>query len=186
MIAMFRLAPSPHHDERPADCPPELVVIHAISLPPGQFGGPWIDQLFQGTLKAEDDPFFAEICQLRVAAHFLIRRDGEVVQYVPVNRRAWHAGQSSWQGRERCNDFSIGIELEGDEEQPFEPVQYRQLARLIKQLQQQLPSLPADAITSHQAIAPGRKWDPGKQFDWDLFYQQLRRAEAGSWPIQLA
>lgn len=140
-------------------------MVHAISLPPGQFGGPWIDDLFLGRLDAGQHPFFAEIQGLEVSAHFLIRRDGELVQYVSTEARAWHAGRSRWQGRERCNDFSVGVELEGCDDQPFEAEQYRQLARLARLLMRHYPISP-EAIVGHADIAPGRKTDPGPCFDW--------------------
>lgn len=160
--------PSPHHDCRPDDETPSLLVVHNISLPPGEFGGPWIDALFTGTLDPDAHPFFAEIYQLRVSAHCLIRRDGEIVQYVPFDKRAWHAGVSSYCGRERCNDFSIGIELEGTDTQPYTDVQYQQLVALTKALVELYPDI-ARHITGHSDIAPGRKTDPGPAFDWTRF-----------------
>lgn len=163
-----RHVPSPHFDCRPDDEQPSLLVVHNISLPPGQFGGPWIDALFTGTLDSSADPFFAEIAHLRVSAHCLIRRDGEIVQYVPFDKRAWHAGVSAYQGRERCNDFSIGIELEGTDTQPYTEAQYRQLAALTRMLVQLYPAI-ADNITGHCDIAPERKTDPGPAFDWAKF-----------------
>lgn len=157
---------SPHQDARPAGGAIELIVVHGISLPPGEFGGPWIDALFNGTLPAAAHPYFAGIAGLRVSAHYLIRRDGELVQYVPVTARAWHAGVSSWRGRERCNDFSIGIELEGCDESPYTDAQYLRLAELIRALRIAVPTLSADALVGHSDIAPGRKTDPGPAFDW--------------------
>ena len=124
----------PNYDDRPVDISTDLIVIHAISLPAGEFGGPWIDQLFCNTLEASAHPDFAGICGLTVSAHILIRRDGEIVQYVPFHHRAWHVGKSQYQGRERCNDFSIGIELEGCDDQGFEEIQYQQLAKLTRAL----------------------------------------------------
>ena len=155
--------PSPNCDDRPPGTSVELLVIHAISLPPGQFGGDDIDRLFTNRLDPEAHPYFATISALRVSAHCLIRRDGTLHQYVPVGRRAWHAGVSNWGGRERCNDFSLGIELEGCDEQPFTDAQYRVLAELTRVLQQACPI--AD-IRGHAEIAPGRKTDPGPLFDW--------------------
>ncbi len=149
-------------------------MVHAISLPPGQFGGPWIDDLFLGRLDPDAHPYFAGIHHLRVSAHFLIRRDGSLTQYVPTHLRAWHAGQSSWQGRAACNDFSIGIELEGCDEQPFEAVQYEALARLAAILMRAYP-IPTRAITGHADIAPGRKTDPGPCFDWPRLHTLLGR-----------
>lgn len=163
-----RQVPSPHHDGRPEDESPSLLVVHNISLPPGQFGGPWIDALFTGTLDPDADPFFAEICHLRVSAHCLIRRDGEIVQYVAFNKRAWHAGVSCYQGRERCNDFSIGIELEGTDTLAYTDAQYAQLAALTQLLIAEYPAI-ADNMTGHSDIAPERKTDPGPAFDWERF-----------------
>lgn len=154
---------SPNQDARPDGMPVDLVVIHAISLPPGQFGGDGVAQLFTNTLDPQEHPYYAGIAGVRVSAHFYIRRDGALIQFVPITARAWHAGVSSWQGRERCNDFSIGIELEGDDETAFESAQYQTLQRLLQQLQMVLP---IQAITSHSHVAPGRKTDPGPCFDW--------------------
>lgn len=163
-----RHVPSPHFDCRPDDEQPSLLVVHNISLPPGQFGGPWIDALFTGTLDGSADPFFAQIVHLRVSAHCLIRRDGEIVQYVPFDKRAWHAGVSEYQGRERCNDFSIGIELEGTDTEPYTAAQYQQLAALTRTLVELYPAI-ADNIAGHCDIAPQRKTDPGPAFDWAKF-----------------
>ena len=159
---------SPHYDCRPDDECPSLLVVHNISLPPGEFGGPWIDALFTGTLDATAHPFFAEIAHLRVSAHCLIRRDGEIVQYVPFDKRAWHAGISRYCGRERCNDFSIGIELEGTDTLPYTEMQYQQLAAITQALVALYPAI-ADNMTGHSNIAPGRKTDPGPAFDWATF-----------------
>jgi AmpD protein len=163
-----RWLPSPNSDERPADGAVDLLVIHGISLPPGEFGGQWIDALFCNALDSAAHPYFQEITGLEVSAHVLIRRDGEVVQYVPFDRRAWHAGQSCFEGRERCNDFSIGIELEGSDDQPYEPVQYQVLADVCRALLKAYPVLDATRIVGHCDIAPGRKTDPGPHFDWPL------------------
>jgi N-acetyl-anhydromuramoyl-L-alanine amidase len=157
---------SPHFDERPTGTAPELLVVHGISLPPGEFGGPWIDRLFTGTLPADAHPEFRERAGLRVSAHALIRRDGETVQYVPFGRRAWHAGKSEYDGRTSCNDFSIGIELEGTDQTPYTDAQYRSLAALVSALLTAYPSLSAQRIVGHSDIAPGRKTDPGPYFDW--------------------
>jgi len=165
LLAAARQVASPNQDERPAGLEPELIVIHCISLPPGEFGGPWIDQLFTNRLDPAAHPCFAEIAGLRVSAHLLIRRDGELVQYVPFNRRAWHAGESHWRGRERCNDFSIGIELEGTDESDYTTAQYRRLAATIRALCRAYPSLSAERLAGHCDIAPGRKTDPGPSFD---------------------
>ena len=154
---------SPNCDERPSGSRIELLVIHAISLPPGEFNGPGIEQLFLNRLVPTDHPYYAGIAKLRVSAHFVIRRDGALVQFVPCIRRAWHAGASSWRGRARCNDFSIGIELEGCDDTPFEGPQYESLARLTQACQLAYPI--AD-IAGHSDIASRRKTDPGPRFDW--------------------
>jgi AmpD protein len=169
-----RQVPSPNFDARPDGILPELIVVHGISLPPNQFGGPWIDQLFTNSLPPDEHPYFATVAQLKVSSHALIRRDGEVVQYVPFHQRAWHAGASSYQGRERCNDFSIGIELEGADETPYEPAQYRMLSAVIQQLCAAYPSLSLSHIAGHNDIAPERKTDPGPAFDWQRLYALLR------------
>ncbi|MEZ5590661.1 MAG: 1,6-anhydro-N-acetylmuramyl-L-alanine amidase AmpD [Gammaproteobacteria bacterium] len=161
-----RRHPSPNCDDRPPGTAIELIVIHGISLPPGKFGGPWIEDLFSNRLDPTAHPYFQEIYQLRVSAHFLIRRDAELIQFVSLQQRAWHAGVSCFQGRERCNDFSIGIELEGADTLPYTAAQYDRLARLITLLRQQYPSIPASGLAGHSDIAPGRKTDPGPAFDW--------------------
>ena len=161
-----RWLPSPNCDSRPPNTPIELIVVHNISLPPGQFGGPWIDALFTNQLDPDVHPYFQDIYRLRVSAHVLIRRDGELVQYVPFQQRAWHAGVSWYQGRSKCNDFSIGIELEGADMIPYEDAQYLKLAQLIQCLRKAYLSIAADAITGHSDIAPGRKTDPGPAFEW--------------------
>lgn len=163
-----RHQPSPYCDDRPDNEAPTLLVVHNISLPPGEFGGPWIDALFGGTLDANAHPFFAEIAHLRVSAHCLIRRDGEIVQYVPFDKRAWHAGVSYYRGREWCNDFSIGIELEGTDIVPYTDKQYQRLAEIAISLQRLYPGI-TDNMTGHSDIAPGRKTDPGIAFDWPRF-----------------
>lgn len=154
---------SPNYDDRPEGEPISLVVIHAISLPPSQFGSDDITRLFTNTLEPDAHPYFSGICALRVSAHFLIRRNGELIQLVSCNQRAWHAGVSTWKNRERCNDFSIGIELEGCDEQPFEEPQYEQLLRLIRLLGKHYP---IEALAGHSDIAPTRKTDPGPCFVW--------------------
>ncbi|MCW9029287.1 MAG: 1,6-anhydro-N-acetylmuramyl-L-alanine amidase AmpD [Kangiella sp.] len=169
---------SPNCDERPDNEAPTLIVIHGISLPPGEYGGPWIDALFTNSLDPHAHPYFAEIHQLRVSSHLLIRRDGELVQYVPFNQRAWHAGLSSYEGRERCNDFSIGIELEGTDDEPYEPAQYQVLAECVAALLTAYPQLSAGRIAGHSDIAPGRKTDPGPHFDWPRFRQRLAKQQA--------
>jgi AmpD protein len=161
-----RQVPSPNQDARPEGVEPELVVVHGISLPPGELGGPWIDHLFTNRLDPEAHPYFREVADLRVSAHLLIRRDGELVQYVPFHRRAWHAGVSRWRGREAVNDFSVGIELEGTDDSPYEEAQYRRLAELIRGLAEVYPVITPDRVTAHSEVAPGRKTDPGPAFDW--------------------
>jgi N-acetyl-anhydromuramoyl-L-alanine amidase len=157
---------SPFCDERPSGVLADLIVVHCISLPPGQYGGPWIDRLFTGNLPADAHPFFRDVAALRVSAHVVIRRTGEPIQYVPFQRRAWHAGVSQFEGRSGCNDFSIGIELEGTGEQPYEDAQYRALAQLIRTLIVTYPSLSTQRLAGHSDVAPGRKTDPGVSFDW--------------------
>lgn len=164
---------SPHHDARPDARDIGLVVIHSISLPPGEFGGRYIDDLFLGRLDAHAHPYFRDIAALRVSAHLCIFRDGQVTQYVPFDRRAWHAGVSSWQGRERCNDFSIGIELEGSDDAPFEPVQYTALVRTLRALFARYPRLGSSKMAGHSDIAPGRKTDPGPHFRWAHLHDLL-------------
>jgi N-acetyl-anhydromuramoyl-L-alanine amidase len=169
------VCPSPNQDDRPFGVEPELIVLHAISLPPGQFGGPFIERLFTNTLDPREHPFFAEIADLRVSAHVLIQREGFATQFVAFDKRAWHAGVSRWNGRERCNDFSIGIELEGCDEQAFTDMQYSALARLIGWLRGRFPRLTGEgAIAGHSDIAPGRKTDPGPCFDWARLDGQLK------------
>ena len=157
---------SPNADDRPADVCIDLLVVHCISLPPGRFGGPWIDDLFLNRLDPAAHPCFADLDGLRVSSHVLIRRAGDLRQYVGFNRRAWHAGVSSWQGRARCNDYSIGIELEGDVETPFTAEQYRTLLAVTRLIMARYPALTVDRIVGHSDIAPGRKTDPGPWFDW--------------------
>lgn len=166
LLAGAAFVPSPNCDDRPAGVVADLVIVHGISLPPGEFGGPWIDRLFTNDLPPDAHPYFATVAALRVSSHLLIRRDGELVQYVPLHRRAWHAGVSSWQGRERCNDYSIGIELEGADDTPYESGQYAMLARVIATLCRAIPALTAERVVGHSDVAPGRKTDPGPAFDW--------------------
>ena len=155
--------PSNNFDERPDDANIELLVIHNISLPPGKFGGPGIIDLFSNRLDPNEHPYYQTIKDLKVSSHFLIRRDGETIQFVPCEKRAWHAGESNWCGRERCNDFSIGIELEGCDDQPFEEIQYEKLIDLVRALKMKYPICD---IAGHSDIAPGRKTDPGPHFAW--------------------
>lgn len=179
LVAGARQVPSPNSDERPAGVLPDLIVVHGISLPAGEFGGPWIDALFTNALDAGAHPSFAGIAPLRVSAHLLVRRDGTLVQYVPLTRRAWHAGVSSHCGRDACNDFSIGIELEGADDVPYEPVQYRVLAGLVAALRRACPSLVHAPVVGHSDIAPGRKSDPGPSFDWGRLAQHIERIGRG-------
>ncbi|MCB1774406.1 MAG: 1,6-anhydro-N-acetylmuramyl-L-alanine amidase AmpD [Gammaproteobacteria bacterium] len=165
--------PSPNADERPADCEVDLLVIHNISLPPGEFGGPHIADLFQNRLDPARHPYFATVAALEVSAHLLVRRDGSTTQFVALDRRAWHAGQSVFCGRERCNDFSIGIELEGTDDTPFTPAQYASLSRLTNEIRHQYPRITPARIVGHSDIAPGRKTDPGPCFDWPRYHQMI-------------
>jgi AmpD protein len=165
--------PSPNQDDRPHGAEPELFVIHGISLPPGTFGGPYIEDLFTNCIDRAVHPYFEEIADMRVSAHVLIRRDGALIQFVPFARRAWHAGSSTFRGRSCCNDFSIGIELEGEDEVPYADAQYTGLACVIDALCEAYPTLDARSIAGHCDIAPGRKTDPGPAFDWLRLYDQL-------------
>jgi N-acetyl-anhydromuramoyl-L-alanine amidase len=163
-VPLARALPSPNYEARPAGAVPTLIVVHNISLPPGEFGGDAIGELFQNRLDCSAHPYYdAHLRGMRVSAHFLIRRDGSLEQFVSCDRRAWHAGVSNFWGRERCNDFSIGIELEGTDHVPFEPAQYETLAALVCALAQRYP---IEALAGHSDIAPGRKTDPGPFFDW--------------------
>jgi AmpD protein len=169
LIPDARQVPSPNCDARPPDCEPELVVVHGISLPPGEFGGDWIDQFFTNNLDPAAHPYFREIAEMRVSSHLLVRRDGELVQYVPLSKRAWHAGESCYRDRERCNDYSIGIELEGVDTVDYSDAQYDALGHVIDALQDAIPSLAGAPVVGHSDIAPGRKTDPGPAFDWQRF-----------------
>lgn len=159
--------PSPNRDARPDPDDVELVIVHGISLPPGEFGGDAIDRLFTNALDPAAHPYFAQIAGLCVSAHLLVRRDGGIVQYVPFHERAWHAGQSIWCGRERCNDFSIGIELEGSDDTPYADAQYECLAAIVKALATAYPRVDPARLAGHADVAPGRKTDPGPAFDWE-------------------
>jgi AmpD protein len=163
LLPGVRQVPSPNQDDRPPGETVRLLVIHAISLPPGEFGGDGIERLFTNRLDAGAHPYYRTLAGLRVSAHFLVRRDGEVIQFVPCHRRAWHAGVSCWLGRERCNDYSIGIELEGCDDLPFSDRQYAALAHLTRVLGR---AYRLEDIVGHADIAPGRKTDPGRRFDW--------------------
>jgi AmpD protein len=174
LLTGVRQVLSPHCDARPPQTPPQLLVVHGISLPPGEFGGPEIDQLFTGTLDWEAHPYFRQIQGLRASAHVVIRRDGQLTQYVPFGERAWHAGLSQYLTRTGCNDFSIGVELEGTDETPYTAAQYATLVRLIVALLEAYPSLAPEHIVGHSDIAPGRKTDPGPAFDWGRLRALLR------------
>jgi AmpD protein len=164
---------SPNCDDRPPDAVVSLIVVHGISLPPGEYGGPWIDELFTNRLDSGAHPYFEGIRDLRVSAHLLIRRDGELVQYVPFSKRAWHAGPSCYRGKSACNDFAIGIELEGQDDEAYETIQYRRLVELVTQLRERFPAIGRDDIVGHCDIAPGRKTDPGAAFDWTRLKSML-------------
>lgn len=176
-LAGARRLASPNCDARPDGAAIRLIVIHNISLPPGEFGGPGVEQLFTNCLEPSAHPYYAGIQGLKVSAHFFVRRDGGLVQFVPCGLRAWHAGVSSWRGRERCNDFSIGIELEGADDRPFSDLQYEALADLVRRL---VRLYPVEGLAGHSDIAPGRKTDPGPCFDWGRL-----RALLGDWPGQM-
>jgi AmpD protein len=173
MLEGVRQVLSPHRDARPAGTAPELVVIHGISLPPGEFGGPWIEQLFTGSLPRGAHPYFATLDGMRVSAHLLVRRDGELVQFVPFQQRAWHAGASSYRGREACNDYSIGIEIEGEDTVAYTPAQYDSAAAAIRALIAAYSGIDAAHIAGHSDVAPGRKTDPGPAFDWAALRARL-------------
>ena len=170
VIEGVRYEPSPNRDERPDGCAIDLLVIHYISLPPGEFGGPGIIEHFTNRLDPSAHPFYASIAGTKVSAHFLVRRDGELIQFVPCAKRAWHAGESSWKGRTRCNDFSIGIEMEGTGEVSFTDAQYERLTGLTRALRARYP---ITDIVGHSDVAPGRKSDPGPRFDWARYRAML-------------
>lgn len=175
LLAGVRQVLSPHFDGRPAGVAPELIVLHGISLPPGEFGGPWIDRLFCGDLPPDAHPYFATLAGARVSAHLLIGRAGAVTQYVPFQARAWHAGASSYLGRAACNDFSIGIELEGTDQVPYTDAQYCTTTALVAALCASYPTLSGERIVGHSDVAPGRKTDPGPVFDWPRLRAALQR-----------
>jgi N-acetyl-anhydromuramoyl-L-alanine amidase len=164
---------SPNSDDRPGGIAPDLLVIHNISLPPEQFGGSYIDQLFTNSLDSAEHPYFLKIADMRVSSHLLIDRTGALTQFVSLGNRAWHAGESSWQGRANCNDYSIGIELEGSDTQPFTDEQYAVLTRVTLLIQDVFPSITPDRILGHSDIAPIRKTDPGPYFDWEKYKIKL-------------
>jgi len=164
---------SPYHNARPDGIIIDMIVLHAISLPAGEFESQYIEDLFTGVLNVQAHPSFYDLKDLQVSAHFVIDREGVISQFVATGHRAWHAGLSSWQGRDSCNDFAIGIEMIGDEMNPFSAAQYRETARLCRVLMQRYPAISAERIVGHEDIAPGRKWDPGKQWDWQRFHRSL-------------
>jgi AmpD protein len=175
LIREARQVASPNCDARPDGAEIGVLVVHAISLPPREYGGGYIERFFANRLDPGEHPYFAEIADLRVSAHFLVARDGGLVQFVPTHLRAWHAGLSRFQGREQVNDFSIGIELEGCDEHPFEDNQYRTLSLLVDCLMRAYPAIRREAIVGHCDVAPGRKTDPGPCFDWQCLHGELDR-----------
>jgi N-acetyl-anhydromuramoyl-L-alanine amidase len=170
-----RYLESQNQEDRPQQCAVELLVIHNISLPPGIFGGRFVDELFCNQLDSRTHPYFAEIAKLRVSAHLFIDRAGEVTQYVPFNRKAWHAGASSFCGRNNCNDYSIGVELEGTDRLAFSDAQYTTLVEITVLLIKEYPGISISTIVGHSDIAPGRKTDPGPCFDWDRYRSEIRQ-----------
>lgn len=174
-LVPVRRCPSPNFNQRPADEVISLLVIHGISLPPGRFGGDYIERFFCNELPVDDHPYFATIRDLRVSAHCLVARDGRITQFVSFADRAWHAGASCFAGRDNCNDYSIGIELEGADDLAYTPEQYCSLAGLTRLLQHYFPAITRDRIVGHSTVAPGRKTDPGAAFDWDYYFDQLDR-----------
>ncbi len=174
LLSGAKFVQSPNYDERPSGEVIDLIVIHNISLPPNQFGGPYIEALFLNKLNPKEHPYFNEIAHIKVSAHCLIRRDGSIIQFVPFHLRAWHAGKSFFLGRERCNDFSIGIELEGADEVPYAKEQYHSLIELLSELMRTYPKITEGRIVGHQTIAPDRKTDPGPAFNWELLATMLK------------
>jgi N-acetyl-anhydromuramoyl-L-alanine amidase len=162
-----RQVASPNFDARPVGVVADLIVVHGISLPPGEFGGPWIDRLFTNSLPVDIHPYFQEIGELRVSSHLLVARDGALTQFVKFTDRAWHAGESRYEGRTACNDFSIGVELEGVDTIPYEAAQYDTLAEVVAALCDAYPRLSSERLVGHSDISPGRKTDPGPAFDWE-------------------
>jgi len=171
--------PSPNQDDRPAGVQPDLIILHGISLPPGEYGGDFIESLFTNCLDWDAHPYFAEIRDVRVSAHLLIRRSGDLLQFVPFERRAWHAGESSFRGRSCCNDYSIGIELEGTDDTTYTDEQYSILVAVIAAICESYPEISARQIAGHCDVAPGRKTDPGPAFDWLRLYDGLAGAVSG-------
>lgn len=167
---------SANFNHRPDDCDICLVVVHGISLPPGQYGGGYVEQLFSNKLDPDEHEYFEQIKGLKVSAHCFIARDGQLTQFVSFKNRAWHAGNSSWQGADNCNDFSIGIEMEGTDDEPYEELQYHQLASLVISLRKQYPAILEQSLCGHSDIAPGRKTDPGAHFDWNKLTQLINQS----------
>jgi len=174
LLSPARQVPSDNCDARPHDAMPQIIVLHGISLPPGDFGGPQIEAFFTNKLDHDEHPYFDEIRGLKVSSHVLIRRNGDVVQFVPFTKRAWHAGESCYRGRERCNDYSIGIELEGEDETHYDDRQYPVLIALVAALRRAYPNISNRDLVGHCDVAPGRKTDPGPAFDWLRLYDGLR------------
>lgn len=173
LVSAAKFVASPNFDDRPKDIDIEALVLHCISLPPGKYGGPFIEQLFCNCLDPKEHEYFPEVCHLKVSAHFLIRRNGELIQFVSANKRAWHAGKSCFKNRGNVNDFSVGIELEGIDDGPFEDAQYDTLVQLTNALMSVYPKIKKPNLVAHSDIAPGRKTDPGDYFAWDRYLQQL-------------
>jgi len=173
LIGPARICLSPNRDDRPVGCGIDAVILHGISLPPGEFGGNEVEALFLNTLDWDAHPYFQEIRGMQVSAHLLLRRTGELVQFVPFGERAWHAGESCFRGRPRCNDYTIGIEIEGEDETPYDDRQYTALPGILLALQEAYPVLSPREIAAHSDIAPGRKNDPGPAFDWLRLYDGL-------------
>ncbi len=167
LLTTIRYQPSPHHDERPEATTIDMIVIHNISLPPGQFGSSAVEDFFCGELDTRAHPYFSHLAAVKVSAHLFVKRDGTLIQFVPFTKRAWHAGESFFAGKSRCNDFSIGIELEGTDDKPYEKIQYQQLAQVLALLMRAYPAITPERIVGHVDIAPTRKTDPGPAFDWD-------------------
>ncbi|MCF7822365.1 MAG: 1,6-anhydro-N-acetylmuramyl-L-alanine amidase AmpD [Mariprofundaceae bacterium] len=171
----MRFLPSPHFSQRPVNSEIDLIVLHAISLPSGHFESQHIESFFMGELDTDRHPAFSDLKGVRVSAHFVVDRNGAITQFVPLSKCAWHAGASSWDGRDNCNDYAIGIEMIGDEKTPFTQSQYRETARLCRVLIEHFPAISNQRIVGHQDVAPGRKWDPGRQWQWDKFHRSLSR-----------
>lgn len=174
MVTTARYVASPNCDARPENVPVDVLVVHSISLPPGRFGGPFIENLFCNCLDPSQHEYFSEICHLKVSAHFLIRRKGGLLQFVPTHLRAWHAGESRFNNRTNVNDFSVGVELEGTDDKPFTDAQYDKLIELTQALMSAYPGIRTSTLVAHSDIAPGRKTDPGQCFDWNRYLQALR------------